>query len=89
MKKTIKKVLEELNRESPRLDYIRGMLEVLIEDEREPGLVVGAISSTPYLPIVPTIIKNNEIGEAIPMHANTHIDEIKRLAEESTEITHG
>lgn len=32
-KKTLKKVLEELEKESPRLDYIRGMLEVLVEDE--------------------------------------------------------
>lgn len=35
MKKTIRKVLDELNKDTPRLDYIKGMLEVLIEDEGE------------------------------------------------------
>lgn len=32
-KKILKKVLDELNQPIPRLDYIKGMLEVLIGDE--------------------------------------------------------
>lgn len=35
MQKTLRKALEELNKETPRLDYVRGMLEVLVEEEPE------------------------------------------------------
>lgn len=31
--KIIRKALDELNKENPKLDYIRGMLEVLVDDE--------------------------------------------------------
>jgi hypothetical protein len=35
-KRILKKILEELNKDNPRIDYIKGMLEVLIgEDEPE------------------------------------------------------
>lgn len=43
MKKTIKKVLEELAKDKPDLSYIRGMLEVLIDGE-------DTIHSIPYIP---------------------------------------
>jgi hypothetical protein len=33
MKRTIKKVLDELTKEKPDLSYIRGMLEVLVDSE--------------------------------------------------------
>ena len=33
MKRTIKKVLDELTKEKPDLSYIRGMLEVLVDGE--------------------------------------------------------
>ncbi len=35
MKKIINKVLEELKSENPKLDYIRGLLEAISEDNEE------------------------------------------------------
>ncbi len=32
-KKTLQKVIDELNKDNPRLDYVRGILETLIEQE--------------------------------------------------------
>lgn len=34
MHKTIRKALDELNKENPRLDYVRGMLEVLVDEDK-------------------------------------------------------
>lgn len=45
MKNILKKCLEELSKESPKLDYVRGMLEVLIEQDVKPE--VPPISFTP------------------------------------------
>ena len=33
MKKILQKILEEINKEKPRLDYIRGLIEASIEEE--------------------------------------------------------
>ncbi len=43
MKKILKKVLEELNKDKPNLDYIRGMIEVIAEEEVVPTVA-------PYIP---------------------------------------
>ena len=45
-------MLDELNKETPRLDYLRGMLETMIESEPDAPLSVDApkaISSSPYV----------------------------------------
>jgi hypothetical protein len=36
MKNIIKKCIDELNKENPKLDYVRGMLEVLFEQDTPP-----------------------------------------------------
>jgi len=36
MKKILSKILEEINKESPRLDYIRGLIEASLEEEVVP-----------------------------------------------------
>ena len=33
MKKILSKILDEINKETPRLDYIRGLIEASIEDD--------------------------------------------------------
>lgn len=43
--KTLKKILEELQKDKPRIDYVVGMLEVLID---EPVV-------TPLAPYVPSV----------------------------------
>ena len=40
----LQKAVDELNKETPRLDYIRGLLETLIEISPKPSIV------TPLLP---------------------------------------
>lgn len=48
MQKVLKKILEELNKEKPDLSYIKGMLEVLIDDTP-----VSTTSGTNDIGIVP------------------------------------
>lgn len=66
MKKSLQKILEELNKESPRLDYIKGMLEVLIDDENTP--VIQNIASAFIPPTQTDLPINNiqKIDEEIP-----------------------
>lgn len=56
--KIIKKALEELNKESPRLDYVRGMLEVIAEEDEKPfsiltssGIHNDAVEAAKQLPM--------------------------------------
>ncbi len=44
-KKTIKKVLDELAKENPDLSYIRGMLEVLVDEEETAPIKFGSITA--------------------------------------------
>lgn len=79
MKKTIKKVLEELNKESPRLDYIRGILEVLV-DEEEKTIVTPAtqvVSSFSNVPIMAPM--------DIPPLPTAYIKHIQNLSEQGAQ----
>lgn len=92
-KKTLKKILDELNKESPRLDYIKGMLEVLI-DENEEEVINPAIKA-----IIDSEIKAkgkehiNKILESFPLDeaaildnkARKNLGTIKKLADESVQ----
>ena len=55
MKNILKKALEELSKDKPRIDYVMGMLEVLIENDVASSYV-PPYTSTPNL--VPTITKD-------------------------------
>lgn len=35
MKKILNKILDEINKETPRLDYIRGLIEASVEEEEK------------------------------------------------------
>lgn len=91
MQKTLKKVLEELNKEIPRLDYIRGMLEVLVEDDKENKYPNGV---TPMKAqedldkyINNPVIANNGLDEAsiLDAKARASLETIKALAGQSSE----
>ena len=49
MKKILTKILEEINKEKPRLDYIRGLIEASIEEENIPPMSFRDITH-PILP---------------------------------------
>lgn len=53
MKRVLKKVLEELVKDTPNLSYIRGMIEVLVEDDE-------VVVNSTHLPIdIPKWVVNN------------------------------
>lgn len=64
MKKIINKVLEELKSDKPRLDYIRGLLEAISEEEPVTQAISGW--SPPYV-TTPTNILTPAIG--IPLNS--------------------
>lgn len=47
----IKKCLDELEKESPKLDYIRGMLETVVEVQQAtiPSLTAPSVPATPVV----------------------------------------
>ncbi len=64
MKKTIKRALEELKKETPDISYIRGMLEVLVdEDEPYKTYITGSGTNIPL--IVSEMLDNTHIDEEI------------------------
>jgi len=62
MKNTLKKALDELNKENPRIDYVRGILEVLIDNDVAPSYVpplnISSIKPTITAPIGPNITES-------------------------------
>ena len=69
MKKIIQKVLQELKSENPKLDYIRGLLEAIAEEDKveyiPPTFMHTTTIPTPYQPI------SAEIDEAEVLEAKT------------------
>lgn len=47
MKKILNKILEEINKSEPRLDYVRGLIEASVEEETS---IIGA-TNTDKVPI--------------------------------------
>ncbi len=101
MQKTLKKILDELNKPTPRLDYIKGMLEVLIEDGNEPqhspygplqGLVPPGTMTVPMRPFIgdATVIASGtpqsfDEASILDATASAKLESIKTLAEASLE----
>lgn len=54
----LQKCLDELSKESPKLDYVRGMLEVLIEQDNKPQ----PIAPMPVAGFVPTVPNNPSVN---------------------------
>lgn len=72
MKNTLKKALDELNKENPRIDYVRGILEVLIDQYSE--------TITPVYQVTPTIkammeVENNVVDYSNP--DNNFVNDLK------------
>ena len=77
MKRTIKKVLDELTKEKPDLSYIRGMLEVLVDSEEGEikvpqnailekvggGFIKHNLTENVDEEIIPDFVKTGPIGK--------------------------
>ncbi len=60
----LQKALDELNKESPKLDYIRGILETVIEISPKP---TPLRSIPPTAPLVRVPINAAQIAATIPI----------------------
>ncbi len=64
-RKLLTKVLDELNKESPRLDYVRGIMETILESLPEEKTPAGL--GNVYRDVFPL----NPVGTTTPRVANT------------------
>lgn len=75
MKNIIKKCIDELNKENPKLDYVRGMLEVLFEQEE-----VRVPTAHPnFIPVMPDYSKKTLVDGSINPHGLPENDGFKVL----------
>lgn len=82
MNKTLRKILEELDKEQPRLDYIKGMLEVLIEGDITVKPSVQ-LSSIPTIPVNPSATRESvpmEEAEMLDNIARAKLEEVKKMS---------
>ncbi len=82
MKKVLQKVLDELNKPEPRLDYIKGMLEVLIGEEEPTHILSGSNTIALSGKSIENVMK--EVSESSPIRSletgvKSRIEEIKRM----------
>ncbi len=80
MKKTLQKILNELNKPDPRLDYIKGMLEVLV-DEEESLVTVG------YKDVISNDsgTANLDEGSMLDAMAVANLATVQRLSQQSND----
>jgi hypothetical protein len=58
-RKTLQKVIDELNKPEPRLDYVKGILETIIESLPGEALpIIGPQYSTSTIPPPTTLLVN-------------------------------
>lgn len=75
-RKTLQKAIDELSKTDPSLDYVRGMLETLIETiPEDKQSVVNAI-------VLPSLEVNDE-AKALDYMARAKIESVKLLSDES------
>ncbi len=95
-KKTIKKVLDELAKEKPDLSYIRGMLEVLMDED--DNLVYSKYIPTTNFITTPSSVtgtwassdsdgraETSDEASILDARARQSLQTIKNLAEQSSE----
>lgn len=85
----LQKALDELSKEEPRIDYVRGMLETLIAMDEKPLVFTGKevkVQNT----AIPGEVKPKEEqdqGEILTAQAKARLSTVRELAEKSTEIS--
>ena len=65
MQKTLRKILEELKTEKPDISFIRGMLEVLVEEEPTMSLKTPTIPVASSKPIMPMHVPKDDEASVI------------------------
>lgn len=88
MNSVIQKCVDELAKDNPRLDYVRGMLDTLLSMNESPRAAdtIAATSSIGPNRVVPVVTVTDE-GSALDAVATFSVDKIKALADKSTEIS--
>lgn len=79
--KILQKCLDEVNKETPDLSYIKGMLETLLafSGSVEPSNK-GVVGNSGISPTVSIPVANNDPVIAIASAATSNLEEIKRMA---------
>ncbi len=84
-KRALKKILEELNQDKPRIDYVKGMLEVLIGDETTDKKTIvlrdNDTGSFKEVNVVPS--KELDEGKILDNMAKANLETVKNLANQS------
>lgn len=76
-RKTLQKIIDELGKESPRIPYVLGVLETLIDSIPEEMPRAGLLSTlASKVPNIAPIFENNELDNV----AASRIEEIKKMA---------
>jgi len=60
MKPILKKIQEELKKDAPRIDYVMGMLEVLLAEPETTSVPSGTSAPLQYYTTSASIIKSDE-----------------------------
>lgn len=85
--KILQKILDELKTEHPRLDYVIGMLETLIEMVGESPNGRAADLGPARLGSIPSSPKeSSDDGAILDAKAKARVQNIRELAEKGTEI---
>lgn len=74
MQKKLKKILDELNKEVPRLDYVRGMVEMLVEQDE-----ILSVSKT--ISIKKDEVSTIDEGALLDAKAKASLETIKNLSQ--------
>lgn len=84
-RKTIQKVIDELNKPQPRLDYVKGILETIIESL--PGEVTVTSTHPEFLTNAyttsPSIAVTDDEGTMLDAEARSKLAKVQALAQES------
>ncbi len=97
MNKIIERVLQELSKDEPRLDYIRGALETLLEIQDGVVAQIGRALPEPMNHDVigrqkkvsgstPDDSTTKDEGQVLDAMTRARIEKVKALAEKSTEL---
>ncbi len=78
-RKVLQKVIDELNKPEPKLDYIRGILETIIEGMPEEKLAPVLILPNPGSAIPAQIGLEDDMASILDQQARTGLEKIKNV----------
>lgn len=84
-RKLIQKIIGELSKDNPKLDYVRGILETVLESLPEEKVQTPIIGNLSHVPVINTPASVNAEVAALDAFAKGSLETIKALAQSSTE----